>query len=506
MNLALVLQMAMSGGPERTAVTAAGRSLTVAELGGLTGAAAAEIRQRAASAVLYLGGNTPAYPVALFGAACAGVPMVPLNYRLSRDQLSRLVVDHPDALLVRDRSSLSSAAPDDDLPWHAVVEARDLLDLDPVDDLDAPQDADGVAVLLYTSGTTAAPKAAVLRHRHLLAYLFGTVEFGGADDHEAALVTVPPYHVAGLTNLLSNLYATRRIVYLDGFTPRGWLDTVRAERITQAMVVPTMLARVVEELAGHADAGVSSLRTLSYGGARMPLPVLQRALALFPDTGFVNAYGLTESSSTIALLGPVEHRAALVSPDPKVRARLESVGRPLPGLEVQIRDEHGVELPAGATGLVYVRGEQVSGEYAGATSADDGWFCTRDRGRLDDAGYLFIEGRDDDTIIRAGENIAPAEIEDVLLTHADVVDAVVVGVPDEQWGQRLAAAVVLRPGGTADDEELREWVRARLRSAKTPDVVAVRDELPRTDTGKLLRRVVLQDLLATVAPLEAARH
>ena len=146
-----------------------------------------------------------------------------------------------------------------------------------------PPDPELPCVLLYTSGTTAAPKAAVLRHRHLMSYLLGTVEFASAEEGDATLVSVPPYHVAGVANLLSNLYAGRRIIYLDRFDPETWLQIVRDEKVTQAMVVPTMLAQIVNHLGSAEDAETPSLQTLSYGGARMPAPVLDRALELFPD-------------------------------------------------------------------------------------------------------------------------------------------------------------------------------------------------------------------------------
>jgi acyl-CoA synthetase (AMP-forming)/AMP-acid ligase II len=184
------------------------------------------------------------------------------------------------------------------------------------------------------------------------------------------------------------------------------------------------------------------------------------------------------------VLGPDDHRAALAG-DEVARHRLTSVGRLVPGIEVEVRDEE-----------IWVRGEQVSGEYLGLAAVidGDGWFPTRDRGWVDDDGYLFIEGRSDDTIIRGGENIAPAEIEDVLLTHPAVLQAAVVGLPDEEWGQRLAAAVVRRPDVDVSEDELRAYCKERLRSSKTPDVIAFRDDLPLTDTGKLLRRAVLADL------------
>ncbi|MDQ1698060.1 MAG: hypothetical protein QOJ03_3413, partial [Frankiaceae bacterium] len=174
---------------------------------------------------------------------------------------------------------------------------------------------------------------------------------------------------------------------------------------------------------------------------------------------------------------------------------LSSVGRVVPGVELQVRDEGSALLPSGRPGLLFLRGEQVSGEYVGSSGVDgDGWFATRDRGWVDADGYLFIEGRADDTIIRGGENIAPAEIEDVLAEHPSVTEAAVVGIPDDEWGQRVAAVVVLAGGATADADELRAWVRARLRSSRTPDVVTFRAELPRTDTGKLLRRSLLSEL------------
>jgi acyl-CoA synthetase (AMP-forming)/AMP-acid ligase II len=351
---------------------------------------------------------------------------------------------------------------------------------------------DEVAVILYTSGTTAVPKAALLRHRHLLAYVFATQEFGMADPAEATLVALPPYHVAGLMNLLSNLYTGRRVVYDASFDAERWLATVRDERITHAMVVPTMLARITEALGGG-KAEAPALRSLAYGGARTPRHVIERALRQFPQTGFVNAYGLTETSSSIAVLGPEDHRAAIRSADESVRARLGSVGRPLPGIEVEIREESGTPAPAGTTGLVFVRGEQISGEYGGGDGrAQDGWFATRDLGRLDEEGYLFIEGRTDDTIIRGGENIAPAEIEDVLMQHPTVEEAAVIGLPDAEWGQRIVAVLV---GGDADPEEIRAYAKQRLRSSKTPDAVVVREQLPRTATGKLLRRTLVAELV-----------
>ena len=229
----------------------------------------------------------------------------------------------------------------------------------------------------------------------------------------------------------------------------------------------------------------------------MPTPVIERALALLPAVGFVNAYGLTETSSTIAVLGPDDHRAAFASDDPAVRARLGSVGRPLPTLELEIRDPRASRCRPARRGEIYVRGEQVAGEYltAGSALTADGWFPTNDGGWLDDGGFLFVEGRLDDVIVRGGENMSPGEIEDVLLTHPAVADAGVVGVPDDEWGEAVAAAVVLEPGAERDGggaAGLGAGPAALVPHARPS--IEFRAELPYNETGKLLRRVLRTEL------------
>jgi acyl-CoA synthetase (AMP-forming)/AMP-acid ligase II len=357
-------------------------------------------------------------------------------------------------------------------------------------------DPDDVGVVLFTSGTTSKPKAVELTHNNLTSYITGTVEFDSAEPSDAALICVPPYHIAGVSAALSNLYAGRKMVYLPQFDANEWVRLVRDEGVTSATVVPTMLDRIVSVLETEPVA-LPTLRNLAYGGSKVALPLVRKALGLLPHVGFVNAYGLTETSSTIAVLTPDDHREALAASDEAIARRLGSVGQPVPSIEVQIRGEDGSVLGPGETGELFVRGEQVSGRYTdiGSVLDADGWFPTKDVAMLDEGGYLFIGGRSDDTIIRGGENIAPAEIEDVLVEHPGVADVVVVGVPDDEWGQRLAAVVVRAEGTDVDAEELRSWVRARLRSSKTPDVVEFRAELPRTDTGKLLRRKVLEELV-----------
>jgi acyl-CoA synthetase (AMP-forming)/AMP-acid ligase II len=282
-------------------------------------------------------------------------------------------------------------------------------------------------------------------------------------------------------------------VHLDAFTPEAWVDAAAAEEITHAMVVPTMLGRILDVLEARGES-LPAMKAISYGGGRMPLPVIERALALLPHVDFANAYGLTETSSTISILGPDDHRMAIYADDPAARARLGSVGQPLPSLEVEIRGPDGQALPPGAHGEIYVRGEQVSGEYTTKKVVDaDGWFATNDGGWIDEEGYLYVEGRLDDVIVRGGENNSPGEIEDVLREHPAVADVAVLGVPDDEWGEKVAAVVVAEAARPATDE-LAAWVKARLRSTKTPEVWAFREALPYNDTGKLLRRQLRADM------------
>jgi acyl-CoA synthetase (AMP-forming)/AMP-acid ligase II len=493
MSISVLLDMAASGFGERTAVSSPTESISFAELRRRALGGASVVANRSPRHVAFVGRNGPAYVQAMFAAALAGVPFVPLNYRLSRRGLHELLSELAGTLVIADAGYLDLFV-DSNLNVLPTADFTELARTSDPSEL-PPTEDDSPAILLYTSGTTAKAKAVVLRHEHLASYVFATVEFGSASLEEASLISVPPYHVAAVAATLTNLFRGRRVVYLPNFEPRAWLDAVRTERVTSAMVVPTMLARIIDETCdGPVD--LPALQLISYGGSRMPRSVIERALRVFPSVDFVNAYGLTETSSTIALLGPADHREALESADERVRARLSSVGRPLPGVEVQIRDEGGTSVAPGDLGLLWVRGSQVSGEYLSAESAldEDGWFPTRDLARLDRNGYLFVEGRADDTIIRGGENIAPAEIEDVLISHPAVAEVAVVGIPDDQWGQRICAVVVPRSGAAVTAGELISFVRGRLRGSRTPDAIVWRERLPHSAIGKLLRRQLTADI------------
>ena len=497
MSISLLLEMAASGNPDRIAVVSPDLRLTTQQLSDLADGGAGVIAGSGAEHVAYVGTGGAMLPVLIFAAARAGLAFTPINYRLSADGIRALIERLPEPLVIVDNRYRDMLGGMSQRPMTTDDFLSAARSAEPVTEFPDPE---SVAIVLFTSGTTSQPKAVELSHNNLTSYVTGTVEFESAEPSDAALICVPPYHIAGVGAALSNLYAGRKMVYLPDFDEREWVRLINAERVTTATVVPTMLDRIVTvlEAGGHE---LPSLRNLAYGGSKVGLPLVRRALELLPHVGFVNAYGLTETSSTIAVLTPDDHWAAHSASEPEVAKRLGSVGRPVPGIEVQIRDEQGRTLGPGETGELFVRGEQVSGRYTGIGSVLDeqGWFPTKDIAMLDGDGYLFIGGRSDDTIIRGGENIAPAELEEVLIEHSQVRDVAVVGVEDPQWGQAIVAVVVPVAGIDPDPEELREHVRKSLRGSRTPDRVVFRDELPTNPTGKVLRREIVEELRAAPA-------
>jgi acyl-CoA synthetase (AMP-forming)/AMP-acid ligase II len=520
-NIAMLLEMVSEGAPDRVAVGPSSGGLTSAALLAQARRAAVLFEKEGAEVVGYFGLNSDVLPVALFGAALAGAAFAPLNYRAPDEQLASILPRVSGGPLIADAgevSRLRSVGVSGDRlvtvdAFASSVASGSWSGSGVAGDEGAHPfvDPEEVAVLLFTSGTTSEPKAAVLRHRHLVSYIISSVEFLGCSPDEAQLVCVPPYHIAGVSAVLSSLYSGRRIMYLPSFDAAEWVRVATEERITHAMVVPTMLGRILDAVEA-VGAAPPALRHLSYGGGRMPLELVERTLRDLPGVDLVNAYGLTETSSTIAMLTPDDHRSAFASSDPSVRARLGSVGRPLPALEVEIRGEDEVVVAVGSKGEIWVRGEQVAGEYVGRSVLDDeGWFRTRDAGWFDAEGFLYVDGRLDDVIVRGGENISPGEVENVLQAHPAVADVAVIGIPDAEWGEAVAAVVVLRAGSgssgadavgadldadAASETVLREWVRTRLRSTKTPTVIEFRAELPYSPTGKLLRRVLRDELSA----------
>ena len=499
MNLASLLDLPSMIAPDAVvAIDATGddaRAVTYEELRSAVASAAGLLGQLGVGPGDRVGllatNSVPAIEV-LFATAAIGAVIVPMNYRAGPEEAAHLLRDSGVRVVFtesRYRPLLEAAGGD---------AAADVvyLDLDYASRRDAaPADHDVVevddgelATLLYTSGTTSLPKGVKLNHGALTGYVMGANDAADGSDQGRMVLAAPLYHVAGLTSMLNAVYSGRTTVVMSQFEPERWLQVVAEHKATHAFLVPTMLARLLDTPA-LASADLSSLQAVTYGAAPMPPSVIRRAIETFPSSvSFSGAYGQTETTSTVAVLGPEDHR---LDDDAKL-ARLRSVGKVLDDVEVRIVGPDGTVLGPGETGEVQLRTYRTMDGYWGAeaktrvTVDDEGWVHTGDLGYLDDDNYLFLTGRSGDMIIRGGENVAPEEVEAILLEHPAVTDAAVVGIPDETWGERVVAAVVLRPGGSVD--EVAEHARQHLAPFKRPETVHAVDELPRTSTGKLLRR------------------
>ena len=456
--------------------------------------------------------NSHRYVEAYYATAAIGAVFLPLNYRAKLPELEYMVnTAATKVLIVGDRyleavaqlkpaftsvrTYVSMDAPHDGMLHldRMIAEAPPELDPPEVEDEDT-------TILMYTSGTTALPKAVMLTYNDFTAYVTANVELADGTPRGTSLLCVPLYHIAGATNVMTNMFAGRKLVLLRQFDPGDWLRAVEREQVTHAFLVPTMVKQIIDhpDFARH---DLSSLQNLSYGGAAMPFPVVRRAIEMFPKTvGFVNAFGQTETTSTLTVLGPDDHRLDGTPQEVELRLkRLTSIGRPLPDVELKVVDDEGKELPPGQVGELWVRTPRVMKGYGGpggtTSPVQDGWLPTRDIGWVDDDGYIFLAGRKDDMIIRGGENIAPAEVEAVLYSHPGVDEATVIGLPDVEWGQRVAAVIVPRPGATVTAADITEFCRQRLASFKKPEVIRFVDALPKNPMGKVLKK----DLRAQLA-------
>jgi len=502
MNIGMLLELPAGMAPGQRIVGDGSRVVTYAGLRDGAGRIAVlldELGVARGDQVGIFGVNSIEAVEALFAIAARGAVAVPMNFRAREPEVRHLLEDSGARVLFADgryRELVESVRPDH---LERVVYTEEIADLcaayEPAFEISYDVEDDEVAVLIYTSGTTALPKGVPLTHGGLSGFTLAGADVTSGSEVGRTLLAVPLYHVAGLSTLLLSLYAGRFVALMPQFESGAWLEWIERERITHAFVVPTMLAKVLAD-ERFASTDLSSLEALGYGAAPMPETVIRRALEQMPaHVAFTGAYGMSETTSTVTVLGPDDHRAAVATgASDETRRRLTSVGKQLEGVEIAIRDASGEAAPAGTVGDVVVRTERTlraywrdSGEEGRGSRDEEGWLRTGDLGYLDQAGHLFLVGRTGDMIIRGGENIAPREIEEFLETHPDVVEVGVFGIPDEEWGEQVAAAVVIRDGADTHEGALIEFCR-QLASFKRPSKIAVLPELPRTSTGKLIRR------------------
>jgi len=357
---------------------------------------------------------------------------------------------------------------------------------------------DATFTIIYTSGTTGLPKGAMLTHANLVSAFEDAAAAADSEEQPAmvratTLVNVPMYHIAGVLAPLGTIRG-ENIVILSRFDPGVFLETIEREKVVSTYVVPTMLRAILD----HPDFSkrdLSSLQNILYGAAPMPIKLLRRALKVLP-VNYTNTFGLTEGFGTISSLTPEDHRLEGDEEEIKKKIhRISGVGKAIPGYELRVVDARGHDLPAGEVGEVLARGKRIMKGYwnnpeATKKAIRDGWLHTGDLVSMDEDGYLYLGGRTKDMINRAGENIYPIEIEEILHSHPRVVESAVIGVPDEYWGEIVKAVIVLNPGEQATPNEIIEFCRERLASYKKPSIVEFVEELPKNALGKVLKNVL----------------
>lgn len=519
MNTSELLTIACAIVPDRPAVIFDGREFNYEQL--------AERVNRLANALAELGVH-PGDRVATmqvnshrsieiyFAAAQLDAIYVPLNFRAKTDELHQMLhIARPACLLIGERY-LELLGEEDlfGMPQDRVIildagtttgltSYEHLLRAASPEQLHFPEaDADDTTVIMFTSGTTNLPKGVMLTHDSFTSYILSTVTPADPDLEETNLVTVPYYHIAGLQAALTAVYAGRTQVIMRQFEPLLWLALVQQYAVNRAMLVPTMLKQLLDH-PQFGDFDLSSLQVITYGAAPMPAEVIRQAIARLPGASFINAFGQTETASTITMLPPEDH---LLEGRPeeierKLR-RLGSIGKPLEDVEVSIVDEAGQPVALGETGEIVARGPRMMAGYwqeetATREALRSGWVYTGDLGYQDDDGYIYLAGRAKDFIKRGGEMVSPEEVEQTLLAHPGIADAAVIGVPDVEWGEEVRAVVVAGNGAVPDgapseealsEDAVIEFCRQRLAGFKRPRSVVFTDELPRNAMGKVLKR------------------
>ena len=457
--------------------------------------------------------NTNAIVEACFAAAKLDAVFLPLNFRVKAEELEFMLgdasptvlmagsryLDMVDGLRAEAKSVKHYVALEDQRDGWSSYE--DLIAGGSPDDRFGTADEDDLAVIMFTAGTTGTPKGVMLSHNSFSSYILANVEPVDPETEEKNLVTVPLYHIAGLQAVMAAVYGGRTLIIHRQFDPVAWMESVQGERAARAMMVPTMLKQLLDnERFGEFD--LSSMKVITYGAAPMPLEVIKRAMRDLPGCRFINAFGQTETASTITMLAPDDHDIpdGLSEEETEKRMkRLTSIGKPLPDVEVRIVDEDANDVPVGGDGEIVARGARLMKGYWNREEATkdtmrDGWLYTGDLGYFDPDGYIFLSGRAKDFIKRAGEMIAPEEVEQTLMSHPAVDDAAVIGVQDDDWGERVRAVCVLKAGVEQPPEaEIIEHCRQRLSSYKKPESIVWTDELPRNPMGKVLKRVLREE-------------
>lgn len=441
------------------------------------------------------------YLEAMLAIVWAGGIAVPLNTRLAAPELAAIAADAAPALLLADSTfspvamALIKQCPsirgvvfiDEGPVPDGMISYEEML-ADPA--ADAGRGGGDVAAIFYTGGTTGLPKGVMMTHDNLYINAMNVVGYSGLDETDILLHCGPWFHLAAASRIYTAAVLACRQVILPRFDVDAVFATIARERISAANFVPTMIGMLLR----HPDfdvADLSSLRVVSYGGAPMPEAVIVEAMERLPHVRFTQAYGMTELSPVATVLGARDHAAGL-----KNRQLLRSGGRAVFNADVRIVDPKWQEVPRGEIGEIVVRGPMVMKGYWGrpdatAEAVRDGWMHTGDAGRMDEAGYVYVEDRIKDMIVSGGENIYSTEVENAICLHPAVDQCAVIGIPDSIWGETVHAVVTVKPGARVTPDELITHCRAQIAGYKVPKSIEIRDEpLPLSGANKIHKIVI----------------
>jgi acyl-CoA synthetase (AMP-forming)/AMP-acid ligase II len=485
--------------PDEEAMTYLDRSWTWAEWNDRVRRLAGALTEhgiKRGDVIAFLDKNHPACLESTFAAASLGAANAIINFRLAADEMDYVLNDSGAKVLIVG-ADLKPAIDKirDQLPnvEQIVVvtpeggegdEYEALLAAATPVDRSSDVDPDDVCIIMYSSGTTGRPKGVALTQANLIAHTVNGQEGFEFDDGDKNMVAMPLFHVGGTSYAQLGIHSGIPSVMtrdVDGAALAGAI----LQGANRTFLVPAVLAKVLES-GPDAVKLFGALKTYSYGASPMPLPLLRAALKAWPDTDFIQAYGLTELCGVISHLMPEDHRSAS-------EERLSSAGTLVPNAEVRVVDPDTLEdVPSGEQGELWFRSKQLMKGYHNKPEAtaeaitEDGWFRTGDIGRVDSDGYIFVEDRLKDMIITGGENVYSIEVERVLAEHPAIAEVAVIGVPDEKWGESVKAVVSLE--GEASEKDIIAFARERLAAYKCPKTVDVVKELPRNPTGKILKK------------------